>query len=129
MKKCRFFVSFAAVMKRLLNWFRILGRFVRKEFIHIFRDMRTLIIILALPVALVAIFGFALTTDIGELRLLVITPERSSFINELAAKLDASSSIDVVEVAPPMPCSPLRVNSNRALYEAKSPRFSLPLMP
>ena len=101
MHKCRFFVSFAAVMKRLLNWFRILGRFVRKEFIHIFRDMRTLIIILALPVALVAIFGFALTTDIGELRLLVITPERSSFINELAAKLDASSSIDVVEVAPP----------------------------
>ena len=38
--------------------------FVRKEFYHIFRDGRTLLILFGMPVALVSLFGFALTNEI-----------------------------------------------------------------
>jgi len=42
---------------------RFLG-FVRKEFLHIFRDYRTLFIIFGIPVAQILIFGFAVSTDV-----------------------------------------------------------------
>ena len=42
---------------------RFIG-FVNKEFLHIFRDYRTLIILFGIPVAQILIFGFAVSTDI-----------------------------------------------------------------
>ena len=38
--------------------------FVKKEFHHIFRDKRTMIILLAMPVVQIIIFGFALTNEV-----------------------------------------------------------------
>jgi ABC-2 type transport system permease protein len=38
--------------------------FVRKEFYHIFRDRRTLLILFGMPIALVTLFGFALTNEV-----------------------------------------------------------------
>lgn len=42
---------------------RFLG-FVKKEFLHIFRDYRTLFILFGIPAAQILIFGFAVSTDI-----------------------------------------------------------------
>jgi ABC-2 type transport system permease protein len=42
---------------------RFLG-FVKKEFLHIFRDYRTLIILFGIPAAQILIFGYAVSTDI-----------------------------------------------------------------
>jgi ABC-2 type transport system permease protein len=42
---------------------RFLG-FVKKEFLHIFRDYRTLFIIFGIPIAQILIFGFAVSTDV-----------------------------------------------------------------
>ena len=36
--------------------------FVKKEFYHIFRDVRTILILLGLPIAQILLFGFAITT-------------------------------------------------------------------
>ena len=38
--------------------------FVRKEFYHIFRDARTTMILLLMPVILIILFGYAITTEI-----------------------------------------------------------------
>ena len=46
--------------------------FVQKEFYHIFRDTRTMMILFALPVALVIIFGYALDTQIENVPLVVL---------------------------------------------------------
>ena len=39
--------------------------FVGKEFRHIFRDRRTMLILLAMPVVLIILFGFAITTEVN----------------------------------------------------------------
>ncbi|MDO4196419.1 MAG: ABC transporter permease [Prevotellaceae bacterium] len=38
--------------------------FTRKEFIHIFRDSRTLLILLVMPAVLITLFGFVVTTEV-----------------------------------------------------------------
>ena len=38
--------------------------FVKKEFRHILRDRRTLLILLGMPVAQMLLFGFAITTEV-----------------------------------------------------------------
>jgi len=44
---------------------RLLG-FIKKEFLHIFRDFRTLIILFGIPAAQVLIFGYVVSTDIKD---------------------------------------------------------------
>lgn len=44
---------------------RFLG-FVKKEFQHIFRDKRTLLILFGLPVVMIVLFGFVVTTEIRD---------------------------------------------------------------
>jgi len=46
--------------------------FVRKEFIHIVRDIRTTLIVLVLPVVLVLIFGYAISTEINSMRVMAV---------------------------------------------------------
>ncbi len=40
--------------------------FVKKEFQHIFRDVRTLIILFGLPIVMIILFGFVVTTEIRD---------------------------------------------------------------
>ncbi|MCU0472767.1 MAG: ABC transporter permease [Bacteroidales bacterium] len=42
---------------------RFLG-FVKKEFLHIFRDFRTLVILFGIPVVQILVFGFVVSTDL-----------------------------------------------------------------
>ena len=38
--------------------------FVRKEFLHVWRDKRTMLILFGMPLAQILIFGFALTNEV-----------------------------------------------------------------
>ena len=40
--------------------------FVRKEFRHIFRDKRTMLILLVMPIIMIILFGFAITTEVKD---------------------------------------------------------------
>jgi len=40
--------------------------FVKKEFQHIFRDVRTLVILFGLPIVMIILFGFVVTTEIKD---------------------------------------------------------------
>ena len=42
--------------------------FVRKEFYHIFRDLRTMLILLGMPVVQIILFGFAITTEVKNVK-------------------------------------------------------------
>jgi len=46
--------------------------FIRKEFKHIFRDKRTLIILFGMPIVQVLLFGFAITTEIKDGKIAIL---------------------------------------------------------
>src|SRR5687768_6604603 len=68
----------------------------RKETRHILRDRRTLAVLLLLPVVQVLLFGYALRTDVGEVRLVVVDPSGDVRSRALARELEASPSLRVV---------------------------------
>ena len=74
--------------------------FVVKEFRHILRDRQTLLILLLLPLAQVILFGYALRTDVRDVRLLVVDPAPDHVTLELRARFEASELFRVVEVLP-----------------------------
>lgn len=50
--------------------------FVRKEFYHIFRDRRTVLILLGMPVVEIILFGFAITTEVKNVPIAVLDPSK-----------------------------------------------------
>ncbi len=64
--------------------------FVRKEFLHIFRDVRTLIILFGIPAAQILIFGYAVRTDLKNASIAVLDNARDDVSNDLILKLEAS---------------------------------------
>ena len=49
--------------------------FVIKETRHILRDKRTMLILFGMPVVMMLIFGFAITTDVKNVRTVVVTSQ------------------------------------------------------
>ena len=62
--------------------------FVIKEAKHILRDKRTMLILFGMPVVLMFLFGFAITTDVKNVRTVVVTsqmsPETQQAVNRLS---------------------------------------------
>lgn len=46
--------------------------FVRKEFRHIFRDKRTMLILLVMPIIMIILFGFAITTEVKDSHVVIL---------------------------------------------------------
>ena len=70
--------------------------FVKKEFFHIFRDRRTLFILLCMPIVQIILFGFALTNEVKNARIAVLDQSGDASSTSLVAELDASRYFDVV---------------------------------
>ncbi|HEX8657634.1 MAG TPA: ABC transporter permease [Hymenobacter sp.] len=64
--------------------------FVRKEFYHIFRDPRTLLILFGMPVALVTLFGFALTNEIKNADVAVLDFDKGVHARQVQDRLFSS---------------------------------------
>jgi ABC-2 type transport system permease protein len=69
--------------------------FIRKEFAHVLRDRRTLLILFGLPIVQIIIFGFALSNEVKNARILVVDHARDEMSQEITAKLEASKYFDV----------------------------------
>jgi ABC-2 type transport system permease protein len=68
---------------------RFLG-FVKKEFLHIFRDFRTLIILFGIPVAQILIFGFVVSTDIRDAGLAFLDLSKDDVTQKISDKICSS---------------------------------------
>ena len=64
--------------------------FVKKEFIHIFRDVRTLLILFGMPVAQILIFGYVVTNEIKEARIAIYDKSNDHITREITDKLVSS---------------------------------------
>lgn len=70
--------------------------FVQKEFFHILRDKRTMLILLLLPVIQIVLFGFALSTEIKNSNMAVVDFANDNLSAELTQKFSASEYFTVV---------------------------------
>jgi ABC-2 type transport system permease protein len=68
---------------------RFLG-FVKKEFLHIFRDYRTLFILFGIPAAQILIFGYAVSTDIKNAGVAVLDLSHDEITEKLTDKIFSS---------------------------------------
>src|SRR4029434_10200813 len=73
---------------------------LRKEVYHILRDRRTLVVIIALPVLQVIIFGYAIRTDVDRVRLAVVDPAPDAVTLAIRSRFDAAGVFHTVAVVP-----------------------------
>ena len=64
--------------------------FVKKEFFHIWRDKRTMFILLGMPVVQIVIFGFALTNEVKNAKIAVLDNAKDAATTSLIAEFGAS---------------------------------------
>jgi len=64
--------------------------FIRKEFYHVFRDKRTLLIMFGLPVVQIVLFGFALSSEVKNIRIIVADHARDVHTQQIVSKIKAS---------------------------------------
>lgn len=72
--------------------------FVKKEFFHIFRDKRTMMILLGMPIVQIILFGFAISTEVKNVRLAVLSPSNDVITRKIIDRLDASEYFSVQRV-------------------------------
>ncbi|MCK9255013.1 MAG: ABC transporter permease [Bacteroidales bacterium] len=71
--------------------------FLKKEFLHIFRDLRTMMILFLIPVLLVLIFGFVIKNEIKDAKIAILDLSRDNASKSISSRLSASEDIIVTE--------------------------------
>ncbi len=69
---------------------------VIKEARHILRDKRTMLILFGMPIVLMFIFGFAITTDVKNVRTVVVTSQMGNQTQQAVERLAASEYFNIV---------------------------------
>ena len=69
--------------------------FIRKEFLHVFRDRKTLLMLFGLPVVQIVLFGFALTNEIKNTKIVVCDYAKDVVSQKLIEKLEASTNFEI----------------------------------
>ncbi|MDD6896179.1 MAG: ABC transporter permease [Prevotellaceae bacterium] len=69
--------------------------FILKETRHILRDKRTMLILFGMPVVMMLIFGFAITTDVKNVRTVVVTSQMDLLTQSAVERLSASEYFNI----------------------------------
>jgi ABC-2 type transport system permease protein len=69
--------------------------FIVKEFYHIFRDRKTLFILLGMPMVQIIIFGFALTNEVKNTKITIINQSENVAANRLVQKIESSKYFEL----------------------------------
>ena len=63
------------------------GSFVKKESLHILRDKRTMLVVMLIPVMLMTLFGFAISTEVNNINVAVVASERTDGVRDAVERL------------------------------------------
>ena len=70
--------------------------FVIKETKHILRDKRTMLILFGMPVVMMLLFGFAITTDVKNVRTVVVTSQMDHQTQQVVERLSQSEYFTII---------------------------------
>lgn len=87
---------FGVSMKKTNNsiYFQLLA-FIRKEFLHVVRDRKTLLILFGMPVVQILIFGFALSNEVKNSRILIVDQANDHASQQIIARLEVSRYFEI----------------------------------
>ncbi|OHX65196.1 ABC transporter permease [Flammeovirga pacifica] len=71
---------------------------IKKEFYHIFRDKRTLLILFGIPIVQIVLFGFAISTEIKEVKVALLNQSKEVSSHQLVNKILSTSYFKVDEI-------------------------------
>jgi ABC-2 type transport system permease protein len=72
----------------------------RKEYYHLIRDFRSLYLAFIIPLLLIFLFGYALSLDVDNIRVVVVDHDQTEASRDLIRKLDASAYFNVIAQVP-----------------------------
>ena len=64
--------------------------FIKKEFIHIFRDPRTLVVLFGMPVVQLLLFGFVITNEIKDASIGILDQSKDEVTKQITSKILSS---------------------------------------
>ena len=75
---------------------RFIG-FLKKEFYHIFRDKRSMLILFGMPIVQLLLFGFVITNDLKDVKMAVLDHSKDEYTSEIINKISSSGYFKLVE--------------------------------
>lgn len=72
--------------------------FIKKEFIHVFRDRKTLLMLFGLPIAQIMLFGFALSNEVKNSSIAILDHAHDATSALLINKIEASKYFQVERI-------------------------------
>ena len=72
--------------------------FVIKETKHILRDKRTMLMLFGMPIVMMLLFGFAVTNDVRNVRIIVVMSNADNATQQVADRLAASEYFTITKV-------------------------------
>lgn len=69
--------------------------FIKKEFQHVFRDSKTLLILFGMPIAQIVLFGFALTNEIKNSQIVICDYAQDQSSHEISNRLTTSGHFTI----------------------------------
>src|SRR5690606_1915249 len=71
--------------------------FIKKEFLHVFRDRKSLLMLFGLPIVMTLLFGFALTNEIRNAKIIIADYAKDEVSQIIIGKLKASKEFTIQE--------------------------------
>lgn len=87
----------------------------RKEFLHVFRDSRSLYLALAIPVLLLLLFGYALSLDVDHIPTIIYDQDRGAESRELVQHFSGSRFFQISRIVESPRELDHEINRSRAL--------------
>ena len=69
--------------------------FLRKEFAHVLRDRKTLLILFGMPIMQIMIFGFALTNEVKNSKIVIVDNAKDITSQKIISKIEASRYFEI----------------------------------
>ncbi len=69
--------------------------FLRKEFAHVLRDRKTLLILFGMPIMQIMIFGFALTNEVKNSKIVIVDNSKDISSQKIISKIEASKYFEI----------------------------------
>lgn len=80
----------------------IFAALVRKETLHVVRDTRTMLIIFFIPILLLLLFGFAISTEVNNVRVMVVSENHTDETRAIIERLSQNPYIDFKGMVSPV---------------------------